>query len=162
VALNSGKKTTKIIGVISDTHGLVRPEALRALKGVDLLIHAGDIGSPEVIESLKSIASVVAIRGNIDTGEWAYDFPDTEVVEFGGVLIYVLHDIMQLDLDPGKAGFCAVISGHSHCPLITKRNGVLFLNPGSAGPRRFKLPVSIARLRVKGASVDAKVVELNV
>ncbi len=162
MALNSGKKTTKIIGVISDTHGLVRLEALRALKGVDLLIHAGDIGSPEVIESLKSIASVVAIRGNIDTGEWAYDFPDTEVVEFGGVLIYVLHDVMQLDLDPGKAGFCAVISGHSHFPLITKRNGVLFLNPGSAGPRRFKLPVSIARLRVKGASVDAKVVELNV
>ncbi len=159
---NSGKKTTRIIGVISDTHGLVRPEALRALKGADLLIHAGDIGSPEVIEALKSIASVVAVRGNIDTDEWACDLPETEVVEFGDVLIYVLHDVMKLDLDPDKAGFCAVISGHSHRPLITKRNGVLFLNPGSAGPRRFSLPIAIARLRVKGASVDAKVVELNV
>ncbi len=159
---NSGKKSTRIIGVISDTHGLVRPEALRALKGADLLIHAGDIGSPEVIEALKSIASVVAVRGNIDTGEWAYNFPETEVVEFEGVLIYVLHDVMKLDLDPGKAGFCAVISGQSHCPSLTRRNGVLFLNAGSAGPRRFKLPVSIARLRVKGASVDAKVVELKV
>ncbi len=158
---NSGKKTTRIIGVISDTHGLVRPEALRALKGADLLIHAGDIGSPEVIEALKSIASVVAVRGNIDRGEWACDLPETEVVEFGDLLIYVLHDVMKLDLDPDKAGFCAVISGHSHCPSKTRRNGVLFLNPGSAGPRRFKLPVSIARLRVKGASVDAEVIELK-
>ena len=159
---NSGKKTTKIIGIISDTHGLVRPEALRALKGADLLIHAGDTGSPEVIKSLRSVASVVAVRGNIDTGEWACDFPETEVVEFEGVLIYVLHDVMNLDLDPGKVDFCAVISGHSHRPSKTRRNGVLFLNPGSAGPRRFKLPVSIALLRVEGASVDAKVIELSV
>ena len=162
MALNSDKKTTRIIGVISDTHGLVRPEAIRALKGADLLIHAGDIGRPEVIVALKSVASVVAVRGNIDRDEWARNLPETEVVEFGDLLIYVLHDIKKIDLDPGKAGFCAVISGHSHCPSITRRNGVLFLNPGSAGPRRFKLPVSIARLRVKGASVDAEVIELSV
>lgn len=159
---NLGKKTTRIIGIISDTHGLVRPEALRALKGADLLIHAGDIGRPEVIVALKSVASVVAVRGNIDQGEWARNLPETEVVEFGDLQIYVLHDVNNIDLDPGKAGFCAVISGHSHCPSITRRNGVLFLNPGSAGPRRFKLPVSIARLRVKGASVDAEVIELSV
>jgi hypothetical protein len=114
-----------------------------------------------VIVALKSVASVVAVRGNIDQGEWARNLPETEVVEFGDLLIYVLHDVMKLDLDPGKAGFCAVISGHSHCPSKTSRNGVLFLNPGSAGPRRFKLPVSIARLRVKGASVDAEVIELK-
>ncbi len=159
---NSGKKTTRIIGIISDTHGLVRPEALRALKGADLLVHAGDIGRPEVIEALRSISPVVAVRGNIDQDEWARNLPETEVIEFGDLLIYVLHDLMKLDLDPGKAGFCAVISGHSHCPSKTRRNGVLFLNPGSAGPRRFKLPVSIARLRVKGASVNAEVIELSV
>lgn len=160
--MDSGKTKTKLIGVISDTHGLVRPEALQALEGADLLIHAGDIGSPEVIEALESIASVVAVRGNIDKGECAWYLPEKEVVEFGDVLIYVLHDVKGLDLDPGTTGFCAVISGHSHCPSITRRNGVLYLNPGSAGPRRFKLPVAIARLRVKGASVDAEVIELNV
>lgn len=159
---NSGKKTTRIIGIISDTHGLVRPEALRALKGADLLIHAGDIGRPEVIEALRSISPVVAVRGNIDQDEWARNLPETEVVEFGDLLIYVMHDLMKLDLDPGKAGFCAGISGHSHCQSKTRQNGVLFLNPGSAGPCRFKLPVSIARLRVKGASVNAEVIELSV
>ena len=159
---NSGEKKTKLIGVISDTHGLVRPEALKALEGADLLIHAGDIGRPEVIEALRSISSVVTVRGNIDRGEWARNLPETEVVEFGDLLIYVLHDVNNIDLDPGKAGFCAVISGPSHCPSITQRKGVLYLNPGSAGPRRFKLPVTIARLRVKGASVDAEVIELSV
>lgn len=159
---NSGQKGQRVIGVISDTHGLVRPEALQALEGADLLIHAGDIGKPEVITSLRSIASVVAIRGNNDKGEWARDFPGTEVIEIEQVLLYVLHDVKELDLDPGAAGFRAVISGHSHRASVSERNGVLFVNPGSAGPRRFKLPVSVARLRIKGASVDTEVVELAV
>ena len=158
---NSGKEETKLIGVISDTHGLVRPQALQALEGADLLIHAGDIGKPEVITALRSIGSVVAVRGNIDKGEWASDIPFRKVVEFEDVLIYVLHNIKELDLDPDTEGLSVIVSGHSHRPSVTRRNGVLFLNPGSAGPRRFSLPVAIALLRVKGASVDAEVVELQ-
>lgn len=149
-----------LIGVISDTHGLIRPESLRALRGAELIIHAGDIGKPEVIETLKSIAPVVAIRGNNDKEKWARKFPETAVVEVGKVRIYVIHNLKELEIDPAAAGFQVVISGHSHRPSITKRNGVLFLNPGSAGPRRFKLPVSVARLRVRGESVSARIVEL--
>jgi uncharacterized protein len=150
------------IGVISDTHGLVRPEAVKALQGVELIIHAGDIGKPEVLEALGAIAPVVAVRGNNDTGDWAHALPETEVVEIGHVALYVLHDVHELDLDPVAAGFKAVISGHSHQPAMAKRNSVLFLNPGSAGPRRFKLPVSLAHLSIQGDALDAQLIDLLV
>jgi putative phosphoesterase len=156
------KETQRLIGVISDTHGLVRPEALRALKETELIIHAGDIGTPEVVQALQSVAPVVAVRGNNDKGRWAREFPKTEVVEVEKFLIYVLHDIKELEVDPAAAGFRVVISGHSHRPSVVERDGVLFLNPGSAGPRRFKLPVAVALLQVKDASVDAEVLELDV
>jgi len=149
------------ISLISDTHGLVRPEALQALKGSDLIIHAGDIGKPEVITALQSIAPVVAVRGNNDRGPWAANFPETAVVEVDRVRIYVLHNLKELELDPLASGFRVIISGHSHRPMVIERNGVLFLNPGSAGPRRFKLPVAVARLRVRDASVRAEIIELN-
>ena len=135
-----------IIGLISDTHGLLRPEALAALKGSDLIIHAGDIGKPEILERLRALAPVVAVRGNIDKGAWATQLPSTAVVETQSALIYVLHDLQQLDLDPAAAGFSIVISGHSHKTSRTERSGVLYLNPGSAGPRRFRLPITVARL----------------
>jgi uncharacterized protein len=151
-----------LLGVISDTHGLVRLEAVKALEGVEMIIHAGDIGTPEVLEALHAIAPVVAVRGNNDQGDWAHALPETEVVEVGGVMLYVLHDVNTLDLDPATAGFHAVISGHSHRPAMSKRQGVLFLNPGSAGPRRFKLPVSVARLTIRWAAIDAQLVELAI
>lgn len=135
-----------IVGLISDTHGLMRDEALRALEGSDLIIHAGDVGKPEIIERLRTIAPVVAVRGNIDHGAWAESLPLTAVAESGPAIIYVLHDVHDLDLDPVAAGFHAVVSGHSHQPGCTERAGVLYINPGSAGPRRFKLPVTVARL----------------
>jgi len=149
------------IGVISDTHGLVRPEAINALAGAETIIHAGDIGKPAVLEALQSIAPVVAVRGNNDTDEWARALPDTEVVEVGEVALYILHDVHALDLDPGAAGFRVVISGHSHRPSIATRHGVLYLNPGSAGPRRFKLPISLAWLHIQGHSVEAQLIELG-
>jgi uncharacterized protein len=151
-----------LLGVISDTHGLLRPEAVKALEGAETIIHAGDIGTPEVLEALHAIAPVVAVRGNNDRGDWAHALPETEVVEVGGVALYVLHDVNTLDLDPVAAGFRAVISGHSHRPAVSKRRGVLFLNPGSAGPRRFKLPVSVARLLIRGDAVDAQLIELAI
>ncbi|MGH8058365.1 MAG: metallophosphoesterase family protein [Candidatus Entotheonellia bacterium] len=160
--MNASGTESVLIGVISDTHGLLRPEAVQALQGVDLLIHAGDIGRPEVLEGLRSIAPVIAIRGNNDTGPWARSLAATEVVEAGQAVIYVLHNVKELDLDPAAAGFSAVISGHSHQPSVAKRGDVLFVNPGSAGPRRFKLPVSVARLQVQGASLTAEVVPLAV
>jgi len=138
----------KTIGLISDTHGLLRPEALRALKGSDLIIHAGDVGDPEILKSLKTLAPVFAVRGNVDTEPWALALPETEVVETDPATIYVLHDIHALDLDPAAAGFHIIVSGHSHKPARTEHDGVLFLNPGSAGPRRFELPVTVARLNV--------------
>jgi uncharacterized protein len=155
------KKRKTIVGIISDTHGLIRPEALRALKGVDLIVHAGDIGKAEVTEALRSIAEVVAIRGNNDRAAWARKIPATAVIKVAAVKILVIHNIKDLDVDPDAAGYRAVISGHSHAPSIRERGGVLFVNPGSAGPRRFKLPVAVARLRVDGFSVIAKIVELN-
>lgn len=151
-----------LIGVISDTHGLIRPESLRTLRGAELIIHAGDIGKPEVIEALRSIAPVVAIRGNNDREKWARKFPETAVVEVGKVRIYVIHNIKEIKIDPSAAGFQAVISGHSHRPSVLRRGGVLFLNPGSAGPRRFTLPIAVARLRVRVESVSPKIVELAV
>jgi putative phosphoesterase len=155
-------RDTLELGIISDTHGLMRPEAVDALAGATLIIHAGDIGTPEVIEALRTIAPVVAVRGNNDKGNWAQALPETEVVEVGGLLLYVLHDVKALDLDPVAAGFHAVISGHSHRPDMVKRQGVLFLNPGSAGPRRFTLPVSVARLSICGDAIDAQLVELAI
>jgi putative phosphoesterase len=138
-----------IVGLISDTHGLLRPEALRALGGSDLIIHAGDVGKPEILDGLRALAPVVAVRGNIDRGEWASALPLTAAAEAGPAAIYVLHDIQQLDLDPAAAGFHVVISGHSHKPSRTERDGVLYINPGSAGPRRFRLPLTIARLDLR-------------
>ena len=149
---------TRIIGVISDTHGLLRPEAKAALGECDAIIHAGDIGKPDVLDELAEIAPVTAIRGNVD--KWAVDLPDTEVVEIDGRYLYVLHDLKRLDLDPKAAGFDAVIFGHSHAPSVQTRDGVLYLNPGSAGPRRFKLPIALARLTVGDAGLDATIVEL--
>ena len=149
-----------LIGVISDTHGVLRPEAIQHLQHTELIIHAGDVGRQEVLDELRRIASVVAVRGNLDTGAWAAALPMAEVVEVGELSIYVLHDRHELDLDPAAAGFSAVISGHSHSPSITQKNGVLFLNPGSAGPRRFNLPVTIALLHVDGKMVKAELVEL--
>ena len=135
-----------IVGLISDTHGLLRSEALAALRGSDLIIHAGDIGDPEILCQLRAIGPVVAVRGNIDKAEWASRLPMTAVVEAGPAVIYVLHDIGDLDLDPGIADFDVVVSGHSHKPIKSFRSGVLYINPGSAGPRRFKLPVTVARI----------------
>jgi len=134
------------VGLISDTHGLLRPEAVEALQGSDLILHAGDIGDPAIIETLRRLAPVVAVRGNIDKGDWACDFPEKAVAEAGGVRIYVLHDINELDIDPASAGYALVASGHSHKPGKVERSGVLYVNPGSAGPRRFRLPVTVARL----------------
>jgi putative phosphoesterase len=151
-----------LVGVISDTHGLMRPEALAALQGSDLILHAGDVGKPEVIEALSSIAPVHAVRGNIDTASWAASLPLNDFVEVDACRFFMLHRVAELDFAPEDAGFSAVVFGHSHQPLIEKRQGVLFLNPGSAGPRRFKLPVSVARLRVEGADMAAEIVELNV
>ncbi len=139
-------RTITAIGLISDTHGLLRQEALRALEGSELIIHAGDVGKPEIIDTLKTIAPVVAVRGNVDTESWASALPETEVVEAGAATIYVLHDVHALDLNPAAAGFHIVVSGHSHKPARTESGGVLYINPGSAGPRRFQLPVTIARL----------------
>lgn len=139
-------RTGAAIGLISDTHGLLRPEALDALQGSDLIIHAGDVGKPGIIDQLRALAPVVAVRGNIDKGDWASQLPETVVVEAGPALIYVIHDIGQLDLDPAAAGFNAVVSGHSHKPGRTERNGVMYVNPGSAGPRPFRSPITLARL----------------
>ncbi|MHB8067528.1 MAG: metallophosphoesterase family protein [Desulfobaccales bacterium] len=150
------------IGVISDTHSLLRPQAVDALKGVSLIIHAGDIGSPEVLDNLGKIAPVKAVRGNTDRGEWAQDLPLTEVVEVGGVQLYVLHDLHTLDLEPKTAGFAAVIFGHSHRPHLEWKNGVLYFNPGSAGPRRFTLPVTLALLQVQDKSLQPEFVSLAV
>ena len=150
------------VGVISDTHGLLRPEALAALAGVERIVHAGDIGAPDVLEALGRIAPVTAVRGNNDRERWAADIPETDVLEIGDVSLYVLHDLHELDLDPRAAGFAAVIAGHSHQPRMEERDGVLYLNPGSAGPRRFKLPISLARLTVTGPRLRAELVTLEV
>ena len=150
----------RLVGVVSDTHGLLRPEAVRALRGVERIVHAGDVGSASVLEELGAIAPVVAVRGNNDRGAWAAKLPATEVVEVDGALLYVIHDLAELDLDPAAAGFHAVVSGHSHRPKIERRDGVLYLNPGSIGPRRFTLPIAFALLRVTGCAVNAKVIEL--
>jgi uncharacterized protein len=151
-----------LVGVISDTHGLVRPQALAALGGVDHIIHAGDIGGPDVLDALRALAPVTAVRGNNDRQPWADAIHEQETITLAGVMIHVLHDVKELDLDPVTSGVHAVIAGHSHRPRIERRQGVLFLNPGSAGPRRFTLPVSVARLRVEDGRLEAEIVELDV
>jgi uncharacterized protein len=151
-----------LVGVISDTHGLLRPEAVAALKGADLIIHAGDVGAPDVIDTLRELAPTFVVRGNIDKAHWANALPLTAQVEVDGLLFHVLHDISELDLDPAAVGYAAVVYGHSHRPSIEMRDGVLFLNPGSAGPRRFNLPVSIARVSASERQLRPEIVELNV
>ncbi|MGC2258218.1 MAG: metallophosphoesterase family protein [Candidatus Sulfotelmatobacter sp.] len=147
---------------MSDTHGLLRAEAIEALRGSDRIIHAGDIGAPEILNQLGTIAPVTAVRGNIDKGVWAQRLPEAEVLEIDGISIYVLHDLAQLDLSPAAAGFAAVISGHTHVPKQEMLNGVLYLNPGSAGPRRFNLPLSIGKLVVEDGSVRGELLQLEV
>jgi putative phosphoesterase len=151
-----------ILGVISDTHGLLRPEAVEGLRGSERILHAGDVGTPEILEALAQIAPVTAIRGNVDTDPWARALPATEVVEISGVSIYMLHDLGQFTLKPAAAGFRVVVYGHSHQPKIEEKNGVLYLNPGSAGPRRFHLPVSVGRLTIDAGKVRAELVELEI
>lgn len=149
-----------LIGVISDTHGLLRPEALDLLRGSDHIIHAGDVGSPEILTHLSKIAAVTAIRGNIDKGAWTKSIPETNVLEVAGVLIYIIHDLSQMDLKPEAAGFQAVVYGHSHAPKHEWKYGVLHFNPGSAGPKRFKLPVSLGRLHVVNGTIEPELIEI--
>jgi uncharacterized protein len=151
-----------LIGVISDTHGLLRPEAIEALRGSEHIIHAGDVGGVEILAVLSAIAPLTAIRGNVDKGVWARKLPETEVLEVGGMSIYVVHDLAQLDLKPRAAGFSALVSGHSHVPKQETRDGVLYFNPGSAGPGRFKLPVAVGRLILEDGRVRGELVALQV
>lgn len=153
---------TARVGLISDTHGLLRPEALAFLRGSDFIVHAGDIGDAGVLRELAALAPVTAVRGNNDTGPWAEAIAETAVLRAGDVSIYVLHNLAELDLDPGALGYRVVVSGHSHRPAVEERDGVLFVNPGSSGPRRFKLPIALAELRVAGRAVSAKLTELSV
>jgi uncharacterized protein len=147
------------VGLISDTHGLLRPEAVEFLKGSDMIIHCGDVCDAGVIRQLSGIAPVNAVRGNNDTGAWAHELPETEIVRIGEIFAYVIHDISQIDIDPEAAGVTVVLSGHSHKPSIASRDGVTYVNPGSAGPRRFKLPISAGELIVEGRSVIPRIVE---
>ena len=150
----------KTVGVIADTHGLLRPEAFAALQGSDFIIHAGDIEDPAILDRLTEIAPVTAVRGNVDKGAWARNVPETSLLEVEGVSIYVMHILDRLDLNPEAAGFGAVVYGHSHVPKQENKNGVLYFNPGSAGPRRFKLPVSIGRLRIERTKIQAQLIKL--
>jgi putative phosphoesterase len=149
------------IGIISDTHGLLRPEAVERLAGVDHIIHAGDIGRPEVIADLRQIAPTTAVRGNVDKGEWAAGYPPTELLQLGGRSFYVLHNLAELDLDPAAAGIDVVVSGHSHQPKIETVDGVVYLNPGSAGPRRFSLPIALATLDLSGKAIRPCILEIG-
>jgi uncharacterized protein len=149
------------VGLISDTHGLLRPQAAALLRGSDHIIHAGDVGNKSILQQLAALASVTVVRGNIDTGEWADDLPKSALVQIGGVLMYVLHDLALLDIVPKAAGVRVVVSGHSHKPGIEVRQGVLYVNPGSAGPRRFKLPIAVAELVIVGEAITPGIVELR-
>jgi hypothetical protein len=148
------------IGVISDTHGLLRPEAIEALRGSQYIIHAGDVGAPEILDKLAAIAPLTAVRGNIDKAAWAQKLSETEVLKAGGICIYVLHDLERLDLEPKAAGFSVVVTGHSHVPKQETRDGVLYFNPGGAGPRRFKLPITVGRLTITAGKVKAEVLKI--
>ena len=147
------------IGLVSDTHGLLRPEVAAFLRGCDHIVHGGDICDPGIITALEALAPVTAVRGNNDRGEWAGALRESELIAFGDVVVYAIHDLAQIDIDPTGAGARVVVSGHSHRPLIEERNGVLFVNPGSAGPRRFSLPISAGELLVDGDRVSARTVE---
>ena len=148
------------VGLIADTHGLLRPEATAFLAGSDHIVHAGDVGNPSILDALAAIAPVTAIRGNVDTEAWAARLRETALIRFGGIAVYVLHDLKALDIDPRAAGIRVVISGHSHKPLVVERDGVLYVNPGSAGPRRFSLPIAAAELRIEDDAVTARVTDL--
>ena len=150
------------IGVLSDTHGLMRPEAIEALRGSEVILHAGDIGAPAVLQALSELAPVIAIRGNVDTGDWVQTIPATRRVELAGASIYLLHDLNQLAFDPRERGLQVVISGHSHHPRLKHTDGVLYLNPGSAGPRRFSLSVTVATVEIRAGQIEAKIIELPV
>ena len=150
-----------VVGIIADTHGLLLPAAIKALESVDLIVHAGDVGNTEVLNNLKSIAPVYAVRGNMDMIEGLRELPETEVVEVGDILLYVIHNIHRLDIVPSKAGFNAVIFGHLHCPYLSEKEGVLFLNPGSAAQPRRNYPASLALLHVNGDSMKAKIVNID-
>jgi putative phosphoesterase len=149
-----------LIGLIADTHGLMRPQALEALRDADLIIHCGDIGDPAVVETLRTVAPVRAVRGNNDKGAWADCLPDSDVVEAGGHKIYVLHNLAELAFDPASCDFTVIISGHSHKPKVEQKGKVLLVNPGSAGPRRFSLPVTVATLALRANRCEAKIIEL--
>lgn len=163
ISMSERKKGSQLlIGVISDTHGLLRPEAVDALQGSDYIIHAGDIGRSIVLDELRSIAPVVAVRGNMDGGSWAYQLPVADVLEANKILIYVIHDISRMDLDPKTSNIKVVVSGHTHSPSVGNHEGVLYLNPGSAGPRRSKHPVSVALIKIAGKLVKAELIKLKV
>jgi putative phosphoesterase len=151
-----------VIAVVSDTHGLLRPEVFKHLNGIDRIIHAGDIGAPNVLEKLQALAPVDAVRGNNDKGSWAEAIPETLFLEIRGHHIHVLHDLNQIDLSPSAAGMSVVISGHSHKPVVEEHDGVLFINPGSLGPRRFRLPIALAKLYITAESVRAEIIELRI
>ncbi|MBE0624595.1 MAG: metallophosphoesterase family protein [Burkholderiales bacterium] len=150
------------VGLISDTHGLLRPEALTFLKGCDYIVHGGDIGHASILEELAELAPVTAVRGNNDMGSWANSLRESECVQIGDVVAYVIHDLAQFHIDRIPAGVRVIVSGHSHMPRVEERNGVLYVNPGSSGPRRFKLPVAVGELIITGSSVSARIVELSV
>ena len=150
------------VGLISDTHGLLRPQALAQLRGVDHIVHAGDIGTAAVLARLAELAPVTAVRGNNDQGAWAEALPETATLRTGGVAIHIIHDVKLLDVDPASAGYDAVVSGHSHRPSCTRRDGVLYVNPGSAGPQRFTLPIAVGELRIADGELRAEVIELVV
>ncbi len=149
------------VGLISDTHGLLRPEARAFLRGSDFIVHAGDICDQRILEELAGLAPLTAVRGNNDKGPWTQRLQETEILQVGEVLIYAIHDLAQLDIEPVAAGVRVVVSGHTHSPLVEEQNGVLYVNPGSSGPRRFKLPVAVAELLVDGRSVSARIVQLD-
>ena len=149
------------LGIISDTHGLLRPQAVAFLKGCDRILHGGDIGNAAILAHLSTMAPVTAVRGNNDKGAWAEAIPETEFFEFSGIYVYAIHDLAQLDIEPSAAGIRVVVSGHSHKPLIERRDGIFFVNPGSAGPRRFKLPISVADISIEGNAISPRIIELD-
>jgi putative phosphoesterase len=158
---HAGPEKTLRIGVISDTHGLLRPEATAFLRGCDHILHGGDIGGAQILEQLAALAPVTAVRGNNDTQAWAASLPETRLLELGGVRFYVIHDLGELSIDPSAAAVQIIVCGHSHQPSLRERAGVIYLNPGSAGPRRFRLPVSVAEIRIDGASIAPRLVQLQ-
>ena len=161
IAADTRNESGLMIGVISDTHGLLRPEVAQALQGSSLIIHAGDIGSPDILSQLQGIAPVIAVRGNCDRSDWADVLPVAETTKVGSLLLHLIHDISGLDLDPAAAGIHILVSGHSHIPSVAERDGILYLNPGSAGPRRFSLPITVARIAVQNENFLPEIIRLG-